>query len=455
MDLRTAIRAAFLVLAAGLLTSAGCDEGDVGSGDELGQVTVRGSVLLDGTEPREACSGPSISSDGRYLVFASKSNNLTANDSNGLSDVFLKDRLTGEIENLTHYVVPPAYALYNPSDCTGPVISGDARYVLFSTLGNYDPPPSLGGLPPLNPHPVVYRYDRVLKQFKAVYGNPAAFVLDDDMMEPTISHDGRYVAFLSAATNFPGFSSGGHVQVWVSDMTTRNVLLVSRGDTSTTPCGHDCQRAQISGNGQFVVFESQTDTLVSGVPATFTQVYLGTASGDPVEAVGRNSGGQLTDMDSTCPAISHDGRYVAFTTSGTNMIPGVTLTCIVRRDRTSGAVELVTDKPGTVYATAAKYPPDCLPNAISPDGRFVGFLSSNGSLYPARPISFHQVFVKDMLGGISMASRHQDGTPCNLDCERVVFSGDGAWVAWQTLGATLADDDRNGATDVYLRGPLR
>ncbi len=457
MDWKWMVRATLLALAAALLPSAGCEGGDVGQGDELAQVTVRASFTLDGAEPRDASSHPSLSGDGRFVAFASAANNLTPNDSNSFQDIFLKDRLTGQIQNLTIYVVPASFAQYNPHDCYDPVITPDGRYVAFRTRGNYDPPFSIGGIPPLNSNTVLYRYDRILKAFDAAF--PSAIDPNANLLEPTISSDGRYVVFLSSATNLPPAVSGGLVQVWVYDIVTDTTRLVSHSTVgATNPCNDNCERARISGNGQYVVFESMATNLTGQPTNSQNQIYRARLDVAPItiEAVAFNSLGVFTNLDSTCPAISEDGRYVAFYTSSTNLVTGVSLPYIVRRDMNPGGLtELVTDKPGIQDMPAAIFPPPCLPTQLSGDGRYVGFLSREGSLYPAMPLLFNQVFVRDMQGGIQMASRHLDGTPSNLECSDMALSLDAGWVAWETLGSTLVDGDTNGVPDIYLRGPLR
>lgn len=476
MNWKWALRGVFLAATAFCLPSAGCDGGDVGKGDSLGMVTVRASVTVVGGEPDQECTNPSISADGRFVAFQSTTNKLTLNDNNGLRDVFLKDRQTGVIENITQVVVPESFPQYTPNSCYDPAVSGDGRYVAFRSLGNYEAFASIGGAPPMNPSLCIYRYDRTAKTFKRAFKVVESTFPppppDRDQGPPSISADGRYIAFASRAMNLSAdgttaLNPGGTNQVYVYDMDSLTLTLVSHAAGSAAPCNAPCaldydlplgpvpQNPQISADGRYVVFASTSTNLDPAGTGSEQKIFLGKTDGGNAELVSVTSSEVLANGPCYFPAVSADGRYVAFATNAPNLTGGAFVPWIVRRDRTAGVTEMVTDKPAYPHTSPPMMNPPAYPIHMSGDGRFVGFLSDNGSLYDGRPLYVRQVFVRDMTGGITMASRHLDGRPSDKACESVVFSSDGTWVAWQTVGSTLVDGDTNGVTDIYLRGPWR
>jgi hypothetical protein len=259
---------------------------------------------------------------------------------------------------------------------------------------------------------------------------------------------------------------GGTNQVYVYDMDLETLTLVSHAAGSTAPCNAACappynmalgtlpQNPQISANGQYVIFASTATNLDPAGTGSDMKVFLGKTDGSDAELVSRNSSGTLADGPCYFPCVSADGRYVSFATNAPNITGGYD-PWIVRRDRTGGVTEMVTHQPAFPHTSPPMMDPPAYPVHMSGDGRFIGFLSDYGSLYDGRPLYVRQVFVRDMQGGITMASRHLDGRPSDKACESIVFPSDGSWVAWQTVGSTLVDGDANGVTDIYMRGPLR
>lgn len=444
------MRALALAAAALLLP---CCRDQIGEGDEPAQVTVRASFTLAGVEPDADCIESDVSESGRYVVWISKANNLTPNDINGFFDVFWKDRATGVIENLTNFIFNSSVA---PADCLEPVVSDDGRYVAFRSRGgwvSYTIPPSL------NSFDYVYRYDRLLKVFERAYDD-GGIQPDAAMTQPSISADGRLIAFATIASNLIPPNGSGVQQIYVHDMQTGLSRIVSRQQSPAAPnvpCNAECRNPRVSSDGTTIVFESNATDLAPATAASLKpQVYVGTAAGDYAVVVARNSAGTLTTGFSTLPSVSRTGRHVVFQTDDGSLLtpPSGLGTIVVRRDLIAGTTELVTNKPGRPLGPI---PPTAgYPTSISADGRWVAFLSRSDLLAGGTLLNNRlNVFVRDMQGGFILASRHYDGTPSNLDCDPPRLTGDGAWVLWSTAGSSLVDGDTNGVQDVFLRGPFR
>jgi Tol biopolymer transport system component len=446
------LRAAALAGAALLLP---CCRDQIGQGDELLSVIVRASLNLSKIEPNLLCDEPAVSGNGRFVVFCSTSNNIAPNDNNGLRDIFLRDRSTGVIVNLTNVLLFGEFPQYAPADCFEPCVSDDGNFVAFVSRGGWVPytlPAST------NPFKYVYRYNRSQDLFEKAYVSVTQ--PNADMSHPSISADGQIIAFTTSATNLTPANAGGVPQIYVHNFNTGVDTIVSRAQSPAAlnvPCNGSCDHARISPDGGFVVFDSTSTNLNAATAAlAMPQVYLGTSGGGYVTVVARDSVGTLTNNTSYLPDVSAGGQFVVFHTYDTSLVtPPVAGggPILVRRDLVNGITELVTDKPGGIPFLVF---PNGFPPSISGDGRMIAFLSRDDSLAGGASLNFKaQVFVRDMQAGITFCSRHLDGTPSNIDCSPPRLSADGSTVVWSTQGSTLVDGDSNGVSDIFLRSPLR
>ena len=446
-----------LGLAAAVLVLPCCRD-QVGQGDQLAQVTVRASLNLAKIEPTSGCFEPYLSANGRWLVWASTSNVITPNDNNTIRDIFLKDRQTGEIFNLTYVPIIYFTAQVAPADCFDPAVSEDGRYVIFRSKGGWVP---FGYPASAMANDGIFRLDRSTGTFQKCW---VGFYPDNPLTEPSLSADGQIVAFATAATNLtppnpdlPAAGVAGNPQIYVHNFNTGVSTIVSRAQSPAplnTACNGFCYVPRISADGNYVSFVSGSSNLSPLTAALNTNVvYRGTSAGDYVVPCASDALGNVSDQISFHSNISGDGRYVVFLSFDPNLL-GPSATGLMRKDLVTGELVLVTDKPAGQPIPAF---PTGYDASISGDGRFVAFLGRHDSLSGGIPLNgIAQVFVKDMVTGkIFYCSRHKDGTPSNIDCDPPRLSADGKWVVWSTVGSTLVDGDTNGASDVFLRGPLR
>jgi Tol biopolymer transport system component len=424
--------------AAALFLLPAC-ETDMGEGDQPPVHTIRVSETLDGTQANGDCHNPAVSADGRFVAFDSEADLLTPDDANGFRDILLKDRSTGRFENVT--LVEEGTLLNGPApnDCYTPAVSADGRFVAFSSEGYYR-----NAVVPGGGTRNIWRCDRSTGGFRAVLDDPDWPA--QSLSLPSLSDDGRYVAFVSAADNLvAGVACGGNEQVWVADFATDppTVVLVSRDkDAPLTAADGPCGGARISGDGSAVVFYGQAANLHDETDASRIHVYLGTPAGGAVEVVSRYGTGAPLDGNSSAASVSADGSVVAFQSHYSTGLPE---TALVVRDRLAGTLVVAADDAGRTGSQPLAFQP-C---SISADGRRVAYAS--GAMGGT-----HVIRLRDLDAAAPVTvSVHLSGTLPILTCANPALSADGRWVVWESKDRTLVTDDTNGLVDIFIRGPLR
>ncbi len=260
---------------------------------------------------------------------------------------------------------------------------------------------------------------------------------DEGSFEPAISGDGRYVAFASRAKNFSPAAKSGKRQIYVKDMKTGAVTLVSRGDGAGGPAADgNAYNPSISADGRYIAFVSWAENL-SAEDTAFNDVFVRDLTAGTTTLVSRATGptGAAGDGESTDPSISADGRHVAFVSQANNLVADdakVVQTDVFVRDLDTGLTELVSRASGAAGAAAADY---SFEPSISADGRYVAF-SSRAPLDPEDfdESSFPQdIFVRDRAAATTvLVSRASGATgkPSNVESSSPAISADGTHVAF-------------------------
>jgi len=238
---------------------------DVFVHDRQTGATNRISVSSAGVQGDGSSFKPKISDDGRFVSFNSNASNLVAGDSNGVSDSFVHDRQTG---TTTRVSVDSAAAQGNSSSFEAS-ISGDGRFVAFqSQASNLVTGDS-------NASDDVFVHDRQTGATTRVSVGPGAVQANAGSAAPSISADGRIVAFHSNASNLVAVDTNAFQDVFVHDRQTGSTSLVSL-DTSDVQGNSSSIRASISADGRFIAFESSAENLVPGDSNGFRDVFVTT-----------------------------------------------------------------------------------------------------------------------------------------------------------------------------------
>ena len=424
--------------------------------------TVRVSVDSAGNEANELTWGyPVISGDGRYVAFSSAASNLVSGDTNEASDVFVHDRQTGTTERVSVDSAGNESTKWYSSGSTVD-ISGDGRYVAFES----DAPNLVPG--DTNNAEDVFIHDRQTGATARVSVDSAGSEGNGWSQHPSISGDGRYVAFSSGASNLvPGDTKRG-IDIFVHDRQTGINERVSVDSSGNEWNGTETWRIDISADGRYVTFDSDASNLVPGdtnlcpdsydpynrPPHNCHDIFVHDRLTGATERVSVDSTGNQGNQHSYKPAISGDGRYIAFGSDASNLVPDDTngTRDIFWHDRQTGTTtRLSVDSDGN-----EGYGPSDDP-AVSVDGRYVAF-SSLSSLVEGDSntcdsyYSCPDVYVHDRrtgtTGRVSVAS---DGDEGNDLSQYPSISADGHYVAFHSRASNLVPFDTNGTWDVFLR----
>jgi hypothetical protein len=208
----------------------------------------------------------------------------------------------------------------------------------------------------------------------------------------------------------------------------------------------------MSADGRYVAFHSLASSLVSMDTNLSSDVFVRDRQSGTTQLVSVNSGGMQANGNSYYPSISADGRFVAFWSLASNLVPGDTnnLADVFVRDRQSGTTERVSvDSTGSQGNGGSYYP------AISSDGRYVAFWSSASTLAAGDTNGVADVFLRDRQGGSTERdSVNSAGAQGNDDSYSPSISADGRDVAFYSVATNLVPGDTNGVGDVFVRDRL-
>ena len=317
-------------------------------------------------------------------------------------------------------------------------VSADGRYVAFGSAAG-----NLvkGGKKPRSD---VFVRDRTLGTTEQVSLGPGTQPGNHDSYMPSISADGRYVAFVSVASNLAPGDPPKTWDVFVRDRkegSTRCVSLDLQGEPGQGNAGYPA----ISADGRFVAFQSDAPGMVPGPASEGFQVYVHELATQKTECVSVVASGAPAATWSSWPAISGDGRFVAFVSSagldGGGAFPSGH---VFVRDRSNG-----TTVRASRNSAGAEADGTCDWASISRDGRFVAFPSTARNL--GSPKSTHSnVFLRDLTQGTTKWVSHgRDGVVPDGASSMPYVSPDGRWVAYTSWASNLLPNDAAGVADVF------
>ena len=422
-----------------------------------------GSVLTN-----DPFSGPTpscFSGDARVLTFTSTATDLVSGQSGvQFGSVFVTDLSDDSVQIVSHSASSFSSTANGPSG--SPVISEDGRWIAYLSAATDLVSGQTGNGYTYN----VILFDRTTGANLLVShetGLPGAGG-NADSSAPAISADGRWVSFLSGATDLVPGEVPGHppgTDLFLFDRVTTSLTLVSHreGSPGRTADGATQWHA-MSSDGRFVSFASSAGDLVPGQVdwQGTSDVFLFDREAGTVSLVTRRAGTSATagNNPSLAPSISADGRFIAFFSVASDLVAGLTDTIpgwsnVYCFDRLAGVSVLVSHAPGLPLTTAdsGSFDP-----RISADGRAVAYCSAAISLVPGQedsPGLSGDVFVWDRLTGTNTLVSHKAMSATqtgSFESRNPEISADGSRVAFISRATDLVPSqvDGNDAYDVFL-----
>lgn len=390
--------------------------------------------------PGAEADGPSItaalSGDGRLTAFASEATNLVPGDRNNLQDIFVRDNQTGETTRVS--VGPGGAEADGYSEL--PAFSADGRYVAFQSVAS--------NLVPLdnNMESDVFIHDRQTGLTERVSVASDGAQAAGPSWEPAISADGRYVAFTSAAGNLDGPDDNFGSDIFVHDRQTGQTERVSVNSAEQQAFG-DAQRPAISATGRYVAFSSWAGDLVANDKNDVEDVFVRDRQAGTTTRVSVRGNGDEAVGESYDPSLSADGRYVAFWSYDGELggEPAGSLGAVYVHDRQTGSTELVSRAAGGSPDSGSFYP------AISDDGRYVAFESEASNLAPADDNAASDIFLYDRQAGQVTRLSLGGAGGGNAESHAPAISAAGRFVAFDSRATNLVAGDQNGVVDVFRR----
>ena len=263
---------------------------------------------------------------------------------------------------------------------------------------------------------------------------------------PDISADGRFVAFESGATNLAPGDTNEQIDIFVFDRQEGSTSLVTEA-ADGTPADSVSRFPSVSDDGRFVSFVSVASNLVPGVAGQ--HVYVKDLETGAIELASRSTSGAAGNADSLFSTLSADGRYVVYDSIAGNLVPGDTNNSfdVFVFDRLERRTERL-----SVSSTGGQLTGLSGGGVISADGRFAAFYSYASNVVPSDLNNTQDIFVRDRQAGtterVSLAS---DDAEANSLSYAPSISDDGRIVAFQSLASNLVPNDFNGSADAFVR----
>jgi len=367
-----------------------------------------------------------VSSNG-VAAFASYASNLVPNDTLGQVDVFVRDLAAGTTTRISFG--------HNGNEANDfsydPCISADGRYVAFrSSARNLVPGDT-------NFAADLFVHDRQLAQTVRVSVDAAGAQADGISADPRLTPDGRWLAFTSGAGNLVAGDVNGFPDVFVKDLVSGAVELVSVSSAGAQANG-SCGDPAISADGRFVAFSTFASNLVAGDTNGQTDVFLHDRLLHTTVRISVGDGGQQGTAGSTNPALTLEGRRVAFLSVAPNLVTNDTNGTgrdVFLRDLDLGTTTCLDRDLGG--GTSGSSFAGILAGSITPDGRALVFSSSSSQIVPGDTNQTGDLFLVDLVAPAGSPICFGDGSGAACPCGNAGAVGRGCENSFATGGGLL------------------
>jgi Tol biopolymer transport system component len=345
--------------------------------------TKRASVASSGAEAHGLSDHPSISADGRIVVFNSDAPDLVNGDNNATTDIFVHNMKTGKTRRVSMSSSGAEADNYSGNAS----ISENGRFVAFqSTADNLVPGDT-------NTQQDVFVRDLKNGKTRRVSVSSAGTEGDDSSSAPSISADGRLVAFSSQATTLVPNDGNATGDIFVNDRKTHRTRRVSVSSSGAEADGFSYNFPSLSANGRFVAFASHATNLVGHDLNGKTDIFLRDLDKKTTKLISVSSSGEQANNDSFLVdplVVSNDGGEVAFISLATNLLAGGTTgEQVFLRDVKKHKTRLLNVSGSGVQGDGNSFDP-----SMTPDGRSISFSSDATNLVPHDTQGNEDIFVR-------------------------------------------------------------
>lgn len=324
--------------------------------------------------------GMAISSNGRFVAFTSKATNLDGGDGNSIQDIYVYDV---QQDRLARASVGLGGAIDPDHDCFNPSVSDDGRLVVFSTVSALETA-DLNGLSD------IYLWRRPNVSATRISSRSAAESNGESTL-PVINADGTFVAYASAASNLVDGDTNSVGDIFLYSIADGATQLLSKTSSGVDSNGSSASPT-ISSDGRYVGFLSLASNLIDSDTNSSSDLFLVDTQQSTLERVSINSDRRQLKGASKRAAISSDGRYIAFQSEASNAVDrdtNKTADIFVHDRQTQKTLRASLSFSGAQIANATN-------PFISTNGKLVAFESSDSSVVSGDSLSFVDIFVANL-----------------------------------------------------------
>ncbi len=401
----------------------------------LAQTTTRVSVSSLGVQANGHCDRPSISSNGQSVVFESSATNLVAGDTNGATDIFLHDRVAGT----TVRVSVDSSGTQATGSSSQPAISGNGRFVAFVSSAANLVPADTNGLPD------VFVRDTQAGTTVRASASGAGVQANGPSRSPSLSRDGRFLAFESDATSLVAGDTNGVSDIFLRDLVTGVVSRVSV-DSFGNQGNSLSYDPRLSVNGDHVAFTSTATNLVTPDSNGAHDVFQHDRINGTTLRISTSTGGGYGSSDSYAGRSSETGQFVAFYSYASNLVLNDTNSVfdVFLRNTTTAQTTRISVSHAGAQADNGSFAP-----LISENGGVVVWQSYASNILPPN-LSPDWYWVNRTTGAMIRVGTGTGGTASTSTASSMSLNSTGNILAFSSAGTNLVPLDTNDVQDIFV-----
>src|ERR1039457_1626637 len=443
---------AFVSMASNLVPGDTNGIADVFVRDLQARVTTLASVGATSAMPpsgsgifQSSSESPDITPDGRYVAFYSSAINLVSGVQT-VGDIYVRDLVGGVTVWTSTYARTAVQSTLGAANAVSfnHALSDDGQFVAYEAKPIPVTSYAATGL--------ILRYN--LQTGLTDLANTNASVTTgayEDIRSLDMTPDGRFITFIANTNGTSGTTTCA--EVW--DAQTSATTLASGDLSNSVPAGSTCDWPTIDPSGRFVAFLSSATNLVTNTFVGDYHLYVRDLESATTALVDADTNGVGSVISAaTAPRLSADGRFVAFECPDSSLVPNDRNHDydVFVRDLSTGAGELISARDASLPSLSANGSSFLSSLCVSTNGRYIAFASDADNLVPHDTNGCRDIFVRDLLLSTNfLVSVGTNGVGADGLSTDAAISGDGRYVAFTSGADNLVPGDNNKALDVFVR----